>query len=89
MIDHPIPERLTLDDILLLQARPLVLPKELETRARYTDHIELNISIVGGAKDTVTESHLGIAEARQCSRLERKPLPTRHHHKGASNYIFD
>ncbi len=65
MIESPILEGLTFDDILLLPARSEVLPAEADTRTRLTRNIPLNIPIVSAAMDTVTESHLAIALAQQ------------------------
>ena len=52
-------------DILLVPSRSEVLPAEVDTRARLTRKITLNIPIVSAAMDTVTESHLAIALAQQ------------------------
>jgi IMP dehydrogenase len=65
MIDGPIPEGLTFDDVLLLPAKSHVLPTEVDTQTRLTRNIQLNIPIVSAAMDTVTESHLAIALAQQ------------------------
>jgi IMP dehydrogenase len=65
MIDGPIPEGLTFDDVLLLPAKSGVLPTEVDTRTKFTRNIELNIPIASAAMDTVTESHLAIALAQQ------------------------
>jgi IMP dehydrogenase len=65
MLDGPIPEGLTFDDVLLIPGKSAVLPTEVDTRTRVTRHIDLNIPIVSAAMDTVTESHLAIALAQQ------------------------
>jgi len=65
MLDGPIPEGLTFDDVLLLPARSAVLPTEVDTRTFFTRNIPLNIPISGAAMDTVTESRLAIALAQQ------------------------
>ena len=65
MIDGAIPEGLTFDDVLLLPGKSSVLPTEVDTRTCLTRKIVLNIPVVAAAMDTVTESHLGIAIARQ------------------------
>jgi IMP dehydrogenase len=65
MIDGPIPEGLTFDDVLLLPAKSSVLPTEVDTRTQFTRHIQLNIPIVSAAMDTVTEAGLAIALAQQ------------------------
>ena len=65
MLDGPIPEGLTFDDVLLLPARSSVLPTEVDTQTKLTRNITLNLPIVSAAMDTVTESRLAIALAQQ------------------------
>ncbi len=65
MIPEVIPEGLTFDDVLLLPAHSLVLPTDADTKTRFTKKIALNIPITSSAMDTVTESHLAIALARE------------------------
>ncbi len=65
MIDGAIPEGLTFDDVLLLPGKSSVLPTEVDTRTCLTRKIALNVPVVAAAMDTVTESHLAIAIARQ------------------------
>ncbi len=65
MIVDSIPEGLTFDDVLLLPARSGVLPAQADTRTCLSRTIGLNIPIVSAAMDTVTESHLAIALARE------------------------
>jgi IMP dehydrogenase len=65
MLDGPIPEGLTFDDVLLVPAKSAVLPTQVDTRTRLTRNISLNIPIVSAAMDTVTESRLAIALAQQ------------------------
>ena len=65
MVVDAIPEALTFDDVLLLPARSNVLPSEVDTRTCLSRGISLNIPIVSAAMDTVTESHLAIALARE------------------------
>lgn len=65
MIDGAIPEGLTFDDVLLLPGRSSVLPSEVDTRTCLTRRLALNIPVVSSAMDTVTESRLAIAMARQ------------------------
>jgi IMP dehydrogenase len=65
MLSDPLPEGLTFDDVLLKPARSSVTPAEVETGTLITRNIELNIPIVSAAMDTVTESHLAIALARE------------------------
>jgi IMP dehydrogenase len=56
---------LTFDDVLLIPQKSEVLPKEVEVRTSITRGIELNIPILSAAMDTVTESRLAIALARE------------------------
>ena len=65
MIEGPIPEALTFDDVLLVPARSAVLPAEVDTRTQFTRQIALNIPVASAAMDTVTESRLAIALAQQ------------------------
>ena len=65
MIVENIPEGLTFDDVLLLPARSDVLPAQADTRTCLSRTIGLNIPVVSAAMDTVTESRLAIALARE------------------------
>jgi IMP dehydrogenase len=65
MVVDSIPEGLTFDDVLLVPARSGVLPAQADTRTCLSRVIGLNIPIVSAAMDTVTESHLAIALARE------------------------
>ena len=65
MIDSPIPEALTFDDILLLPGKSSVLPTEVDTTTQFTRKLTLNVPLASSAMDTVTESRLAIAIARQ------------------------
>ncbi len=56
---------LTFDDVLLEPAASSVLPKDADVRTRLTKRLGLNIPIVSAAMDTVTESKMAIAMARQ------------------------
>ena len=64
-MEGPITEALTFDDVLLLPGKSSVLPSEADTRTCLTRKIALNIPMVSAAMDTVTESRLAIAMARQ------------------------
>lgn len=63
--DKIIGEGITFDDVLLIPAQSNILPKMAETKTRLTRNIELNIPLVSAAMDTVTESELAIAIARE------------------------
>src|SRR6202161_2379937 len=65
MKDGPIAEGLTFDDVLLLPGKSSVLPAEADTRTNFTRKLALNIPRAAAAMDTVTESRLAIAIARQ------------------------
>ncbi|HYA97999.1 MAG TPA: IMP dehydrogenase, partial [Methylomirabilota bacterium] len=65
MTDGAIPEALTFDDVLLLPGRSSVLPTETDTRTCFTRKISINVPLSAAAMDTVTESRLAIAIARQ------------------------
>lgn len=56
---------LTFDDVLLVPQKSDVLPSEVSLKSHLTKNIELNIPIVSAAMDTVTESELAIALARE------------------------
>ena len=65
MIQEPLAEALTFDDVLLVPQRSEVLPSEADVSTRLTKTIALNIPIVSAAMDTVTEAHLAIALAQE------------------------
>ena len=65
MIPESIQEGLTFDDILLVPGRSSVVPAETDTRTLFTRKVPLNIPVTSSAMDTVTESHLAIALARE------------------------
>ncbi|HJT21499.1 MAG TPA: IMP dehydrogenase [Nitrospira sp.] len=56
---------LTYDDVVLVPAKSAVLPSEVDIRTRVTRNIHINIPIISSAMDTVTESRLAIALARE------------------------
>lgn len=58
-------EGLTFDDVLLIPQKSNVLPKEVDVKTRLTKKIKLNIPIMSASMDTVTESRLAIAIARE------------------------
>lgn len=65
VIEKVIETGLTFDDVLLVPAYSNVLPKDADTATLLTENISLNIPIVSSAMDTVTESRLAIAIARE------------------------
>lgn len=58
-------EALTFDDVLLLPAESLVLPKDVDLKTKLTRNIILNIPLLSAAMDTVTEARLAIAIAQE------------------------
>ena len=56
---------LTYDDVVLVPAKSAVLPSEVDVRTSLTRNIQINIPIISSAMDTVTESRLAIAMARE------------------------
>ena len=58
-------EGLSFDDILLVPAESGVLPKETDVRTQLTSKISLNIPLLSAAMDTVSETELAIALARE------------------------
>src|SRR6476660_9483009 len=64
-MESPILEGLTFDDVLLVPGKSSVLPAEVETQTNFTRKLRINVPLVSAAMDTVTESRLAIAMARQ------------------------
>jgi IMP dehydrogenase len=65
MLQYPLEEGLSFDDVLLLPAKSEVHPREAEIQTNLTREISINIPIVSSAMDTVTESRLAIALAQE------------------------
>lgn len=62
---NSIKEALTFDDVLLVPAKSAVLPREVNIATYLTPEIKLNIPFISAAMDTVTESAMAIAIARE------------------------
>jgi IMP dehydrogenase len=60
-----IQEGITFDDVLLIPARSKVLPRDVEISTMLTSQIRLNVPIMSAGMDTVTESRMAIAVARE------------------------
>jgi IMP dehydrogenase len=58
-------EGLTYDDVLLVPAYSEILPREVSIKTKFTKNITINIPIISAAMDTVTESNMAIAIARE------------------------
>ncbi len=56
---------LTFDDVLLIPAHSEVLPNEVDVSTMLTNEIKLNIPVMSAGMDTVTESEMAIAIARE------------------------
>jgi len=56
---------LTFDDILLVPKESAILPREVDISTVFSKNIKINIPLVSAAMDTVTESRLAVAIARE------------------------
>lgn len=65
MLEDNLQIGLTFDDVLLMPAKSDVLPKDVDVSTLLTKNIRINIPIVSAAMDTVSESDLAIAIARE------------------------
>lgn len=63
--DKVVNEGLTFDDVLLVPAYSEVLPRDVDISTMFTRNIRINTPIISAAMDTVTESALAIAIARE------------------------
>jgi len=63
--NRTIQEGLTFDDVLLVPGKSLVLPREVDISTNLTPDIKLNVPFISAAMDTVTESAMAIAIARE------------------------
>ncbi len=90
-------EGLTYDDVLLVPAYSEVLPREVDITTKFTRNIRLNIPIVSAAMDTVTESKMAIAIAREGGigvlhknmTIEQQALKVRRVKRAESGMIID
>lgn len=90
-------EGLTYDDVLLVPAYSEVLPREVNIRSKFSRNITLNVPIVSAAMDTVTESSMAIAMAREGGigvlhknmTMERQALMVRRVKRAESGMIMD
>ncbi|MED4126965.1 IMP dehydrogenase [Shouchella miscanthi] len=58
-------EGLTFDDVLLLPAKSEILPRDVSVATKLSENVKLNIPILSAGMDTVTESEMAIAIARE------------------------
>ncbi|MBR2169613.1 MAG: IMP dehydrogenase, partial [Alistipes sp.] len=65
MSSRIVKEALTFDDVLLIPQASNVLPHEVDLRTQLSDKIKLNLPLISAAMDTVTESRMAIAMARE------------------------
>ncbi len=63
--DKVVMDGLTFDDVLLVPQYSEVLPRTVDLRTQFSRNITLNVPIVSAAMDTVTESKMAIAMARE------------------------
>ena len=65
LTDKIVFEGLTFDDVLLVPAYSEVLPRNVDLSTKFSRNIRVNVPIVSAAMDTVTESTMAIAIARE------------------------
>ena len=90
-------EGLTYDDVLLVPAFSEVLPREVNIQTSFTRNIKINVPIVSAAMDTVTESKMAIAMAREGGigvlhknmSIEQQALKVRKVKRAESGMIID
>ncbi|MDE0535599.1 MULTISPECIES: IMP dehydrogenase [unclassified Tenacibaculum] len=90
-------EGLTYDDVLLVPAYSEVLPREVSIQTKFTRNITINVPIVSAAMDTVTESAMAIAIAREGGigvlhknmTIEQQALEVRKVKRAESGMIID
>lgn len=90
-------EGLTYDDVLLVPNYSEVLPREVNIQTKFTKNITINVPIVSAAMDTVTESRMAIAMAREGGigvlhknmSIEQQALKVRRVKRAESGMIID
>ncbi len=90
-------EGLTYDDVLLVPAYSEILPREVNIQTKFTRNISINIPIISAAMDTVTESSMAIAMAREGGigvlhknmTIERQAMKVRKVKRAESGMIID
>jgi len=90
-------EGLTYDDVLLVPAFSEILPREVNIQTKFTKNITINVPIVSAAMDTVTESAMAIAIAREGGigvlhknmTIEQQALEVRKVKRAESGMILD
>jgi len=90
-------EGLTYDDVLLVPAYSEILPRDVSIQSKFTRNIPLNVPIVSAAMDTVTESKMAIAIAREGGigvlhknmSIEEQALKVRKVKRAESGMIID
>src|SRR5690554_1728405 len=88
---------LTYDDVLLIPAYSEVLPREVNIQSKFTRNISLNVPVISAAMDTVTESAMAIAIAREGGigvlhknmTIEQQALEVRKVKRAESGMILD
>ena len=90
-------EGLTYDDVLLIPGRSAVMPRDVDIRSKLTRTFDLNVPILSAAMDTVTESEMAIAVAREggvgvlhkSMSIERQAAEVRRVKRSESGMILD
>lgn len=90
-------EGLTYDDVLLIPNYSQILPREVSIQSKFSRNITLNVPIISAAMDTVTESDMAIAMAREGGigvlhknmSIERQAAEVRKVKRAESGMIID
>ncbi|WP_394351930.1 IMP dehydrogenase [Psychroflexus maritimus] len=88
---------LTYDDVLLVPAYSEVLPRKVSIKTKFSRNISLNVPVISAAMDTVTESRMAIAIAREGGigvlhknmTIEQQALKVRKVKRAESGMIID